>query len=186
MIDLLSYKSRPMSVLFPSSTLPAVMKRKISMSLLKISVLLPVLHRCFRHLIVNAGLSALADFGGDDFIDDLVQRICFRFYGSRASHVAHGAVANFLFYDFVTLIDPDKRGEGNQLALVLDTLAFVRKINGRKFHAFAADIIPDVEFCPVADGECPDIFPFLNPAVVDIPKLRTLAFWIPLSEFIAD
>src|SRR4051812_16281052 len=63
-------------------------------------------------------------------------------------------------------------------------IPFMRKINGRQIDFFAADIIPDIKFSPIAYRKRPDVFPFLNLSIIDIPKFRSLPFWIPLTEFI--
>src|SRR5260221_7052235 len=134
MIDLLSYNNLPMSVLFPSSTLPAVMNRKISMiTFLKISALLPVFHCSLRNFIVYPCFTSFTDFGCDNLINNFFNRIGIGFNGSRASHVTNRAVAHFFIYDFIALLDFDKRREGNQLTLVLKALALMSKIDRRKF-----------------------------------------------------
>eukprot|EP01136_Pigoraptor_vietnamica_P028814 Opistho-1_new@86698 len=67
---------------------------------------------------------------------------------------------------------------------MLQHFTVVSKVDRRQFYFFPAYIVPDIQFCPVADGEYPHIFSFVNTAVVCIPEFGTLQFGIPLSEFI--
>ncbi len=63
-------------------------------------------------------------------------------------------------------------------------ISFMGKINRWQFNFFPSYIIPDIEFCPVADWKNAHIFSFLNFTIVDIPEFWSLSFRIPLSEFI--
>src|SRR5687767_5560512 len=68
-----SYSSRPMRVLLPSSTEPAVASRSSSIPL-EISFLLAVFHGCLREAVVGPGGAPLGDAGGGHLGDDLRHR----------------------------------------------------------------------------------------------------------------
>src|SRR5688572_26045872 len=68
---------------------------------------------------------------------------------------------------------------------MLDYISFMRKIDRRQLDLFMTYIIPDIQFCPVTDGKHSYIFPFMNSTVINIPKLGSLQFWIPLSKLIS-
>src|SRR4051812_830959 len=108
-----SCSSRPISVLLPSSTLPAVMKRSTprwnasteatppgavramlippSFGMLEITFLLAALHGGFRGLVVHAGGAALGDGRQGRLGDDLGGGGGSRFHRAGAGDVAHGA-----------------------------------------------------------------------------------------------
>src|SRR5229473_8399178 len=110
-----SCSSRPISVLLPSSTLPAVMKRNtprsstaggfrsISPSKLisEVPLLLAPLHGGFRSLIVHARRPALGDRGQRRFGDDLGRRGSHGFHGTGAADVAHGAETHRKLFHFL-------------------------------------------------------------------------------------
>src|SRR5258707_6249838 len=119
MIDLLSYSKRPIKVLFPSSTLPAVIKRNMSIGIrsdrLKISALFSVLHRRFRDSIVDAGFPALAGLRRNDFNDAIVDHGGVGLHSSRARHIAHGTVADSFLWNFVAPLHFDNLSDPHQL-----------------------------------------------------------------------
>src|SRR3954451_16288302 len=107
---LASYRSRPISVDLPSSTLPAVASLKRSIAggsvrgwvrrayprtgPLEVALALAVFHRGVRGAVVGPGLAALRDVGGGDLLHDGLERAGPRAHGARAAHVADGAVAH--------------------------------------------------------------------------------------------
>src|SRR3712207_5640079 len=102
-----SYRSRPISVLLPSSTLPAVMKRRtprsstsvgggaaVSVAIghskqrrtsLEVSLSLAPLHRGLRRLIVHPRRAALGDLLDGGLADDLVDGRCLARHRARAA-----------------------------------------------------------------------------------------------------
>src|SRR5436190_23506030 len=69
---------------------------------------------------------------------------------------------------------------------MLDYFSLVRKIDGRQIYFFLSDIIPDIEFRPVADRKHPYVFAFVYPSIVNIPQFRSLKLGIPLAKLITD
>src|SRR6218665_2705684 len=67
---------------------------------------------------------------------------------------------------------------------MLEHFPFMRKINRRQFDFFPADVIPYIQFGPVADRKYPYIFSFVNFTVVEVPQFRTLQLGVPLAKFI--
>ena len=93
---LLSYNSRPMSVLLPSSTLPAVVKRRREfwvMSLMRSSEIpffFAVLHGGFAAFVIDPS-PAFRDAGRGHFCGDFLQRIGVAFNGAGDGQVTQGA-----------------------------------------------------------------------------------------------
>src|SRR4029079_10023782 len=164
---LLSKSKRPIRVLLPSSTLPAVINRKRSINVdLEITILFSVFHRCFGNFVVNACLSALTRAGKNYFINNVIQCPCIRFHRRRAGHVAHGAVAHIFRHDLVRFFQLDERRNRDELAFVRNDFAFMRKVNSGQFDLLTTYIIPDVQFGPVTYWKYPHIFPFLDLAIL--------------------
>src|SRR5919204_770697 len=104
-----SNSRRPMSVLFPSSTEPAVAMRSVlsrrsttesgwplpstSVSL-EVATALAVLHGRLADLVVGARLATLGDARGGDLVHHGLERLGVRLHGAGARHVAHRAVAH--------------------------------------------------------------------------------------------
>src|SRR3954451_21069861 len=101
-IDFASYSSRPISVDLPSSTEPAVARRRVSTSL-EVAGNLAVLHRGLARAVVRARLAPLRDPRGGDLGDDLVEGRRPRGDRPRAAHVADRAVADPLREDVLAL-----------------------------------------------------------------------------------
>src|SRR5437879_8980095 len=108
-----SCSSRPISVLLPSVTLPAVMKRNTPRSstaggfrsispsnlISEVSLLLAPLHGGFRSLIVHARRPALGDSGQHGLGDDLSRRRGGGLHRAGAADVTHGAEAHRQLFD---------------------------------------------------------------------------------------
>src|SRR6187549_1682681 len=72
-----------------------------------------------------------------------------------------------------------------QLPFMLYYFSFMRKIDRRQLDLLMAYIIPDIQFRPVTDRKYSYIFSFMNSTVINIPKLGSLQFWIPLPKLIS-
>src|SRR5437870_574487 len=95
-ICFVSYSSRPISVDLPSSTEPAVTRRRrlVSSCSLEVANALPVFHCRLRHAVVGARLSALGHPGGCDLVHDGLDRRGTAQHTAGAGHVADGAEAH--------------------------------------------------------------------------------------------
>src|SRR6267143_2131536 len=178
-----SCSSRPISVLLPSSTLPAVMKRNtprsstdsgfrsISPSKLisEVSLLLAPLHGGFRSLIVHARRPALGDSGQHGLGDDLSRRCGGGLHRAGATDVTDGAEAHRQLFQFLALARGSDVGNGHEQAV---------PAHG---EALALDVLPHIELRPVADGEHSHVFALRHAGVVEVPQLRALVLRIPLA-----
>src|SRR5580692_11594561 len=158
-----SKRSRPMSVLLPSSTDPMVAKRRRSMVSaptsappaggepgrvvmgLEVALALAVLHRRLREAVVGPGGPPLRDARTGDLADDLLHGVGARAHRARAGGVAHGAEAHGLLADLLGTTRGDPLAQGQQHAVALDHLALVRVVDRRQLDALAPDVLPDVE-----------------------------------------
>src|SRR5213083_122287 len=112
-MERVSCSSRPISVLLPSSTLPAVMKRNtpksstagavrsISPSKLisEVPLLLAPLHRGFRGLVVHARRPAFGDGRQRRLCDDLSRCCGGGFHRAGATDITHSSEAHRRFFD---------------------------------------------------------------------------------------
>src|SRR5258706_2914632 len=195
-----SCSSRPISVLLPSSTLPAVMNRStprsseawalrsISPSKLisGVGFLLAPLHGGFRSLIVHARRPALGDRGQRRLGDDLGGRRGGGFHRAGATYVANGAEAHrelFHFLAFARRSDVANRNEQAVSAHDGPAVGIIDRGHGKPFER---DVLPYVELGPVADGEYTHVLALRHAGVVKTPQLRALVLRVPLAEFVAE
>ena len=136
---LLSYSKRPIKVLLPSSTLPAVINLSMSINVvcslfvclcsspcnlypatcnLKISILLSVFHSGFRHFIINTCFAPFTCFGGYYFADNILYGRSVGSHSRGAGHIAHCAVAHFFLYNYIRCINPYKIGYCHVLSFI--------------------------------------------------------------------
>src|SRR5260221_451145 len=157
-IALVSYSSRPISVLLPSSTLPALEKRSMPVSTgdmvsiadtLKVSFLLAQLHRSFRCLVVHARSASFRDAGRRGFDDDLLRIGRVGFHRAGAGHVSHGTKPHRNRFDGLACLRLHQLGHRQQAAGPAHHVAPVRVIDRRNLQLFALDVLPHVELCPV-------------------------------------
>src|SRR5690606_27272326 len=80
----------------------------------------------------------------------------------------------------------DERGERHQPTVAEQALPFVGVVDARHLDAFVADVVPDIEFCPVAQRKDPNVLPPLHASVQDVPYLRPLSPRFPTAEAVAD
>ena len=87
-----------------------------------------------------------------------------------------------------TFRSPSRRrqlGHGHQQALALDHLALVRVVERRQGDLLALDVLPHVQFGPVADREHAEMLAGLQPGVEQRPQLGPLGLGLPLAEAVA-
>src|SRR5689334_17747044 len=115
----------------------------------EIPVLLPVLHSRLRQAVVEAGGASFADLGREDVLDNILHGLGAALHGGGAGSVAYGAEADVADRGHIAGIEPDMRGDGEQLAARRNhTVAGMREIDIREFDVFAADIVPHIQFGP--------------------------------------
>ena len=74
----------------------------------------------------------------------------------------------------------------DQLSVDVDNRSFFGKIQWNDRNIFQTDILPDVQFGPVAQREYTNTFSFTDTGIVYVPKFRTLVFGIPLVKFVTE
>ena len=109
------------------------------------------------------------------------------FDDAGAGHVADGAASDEAFFEgfSVVVVAGEVVGVGEQDAVAVDGEAFVGEVDGRYRDVFLEDVLPDVQFGPVAEGEDSEVFAVVAAAVVEVPEFRSLVFGVPLAEFVS-
>src|SRR5438105_6599739 len=195
-----SCSSRPISVLLPSSTLPAETKRNtprsstasgfrsISPSKLisEVAFLLAPLHGGFRSLIVHARRPALGDSGQHGLGDDLSRRCGGGLHRAGATDVTHGAEAHRQLFQFRALARDTDGGNRHEQAVPAHDGPAVRIVDRGHGEPLALDVLPDVELGPIADREHAHVLALRHPRVVQVPQLGPLVLRVPLAELVAE
>src|SRR6478609_7084476 len=178
--DLESCSSRPTRVDLPSSTEPAVARRKMVLisrspclgapakyrsegraenfvGSSEVALLLAVLHGGLGDPVVSARGAALGQGRGGHLDDDLGVRARRGLDGPGARHVADGAVAHEARLDGLVVSRSAHRTDGEPHAVALEDLALVGVVERRERDVLAVDVAPDVDLGPVADREDADV-----------------------------
>ena len=74
----------------------------------------------------------------------------------------------------------------DQRSISLDNRANVGQIERYNGDVFQMDVLPDIQFGPVAQREYANTFTFVQFAVVNVPQLRPLILRVPLMLAIAE
>src|SRR5438477_7595014 len=177
-----------MSVDLPSSTEPAVTRRRssVSRSSLEVANALPVLHRGLAHAVVGARFATLRHARGRDLAHDLVDRRRLADDAAGARHVADGAEAHARAERLLVGKALDETGDRVQHPVALEHVALVREVDRRQLEALARDVLPHVELGPVRDREHADVLALADARVVEVPQLGPLRAGIPLPEVVAE
>src|SRR5467141_777819 len=194
-----SCSSRPISVLLPSSTLPAVMKRNTPRSstagvrsispskvISEVSFLLAPFHGGFRGLVVHARRPALGDRGQRRLGDDLGGCCRGGFHRAGAADVADGTKAYRQLFDGLPFARRGDVRDRQEEAVPAHDGPAVRIINGGNGEPLARDVLPDVELGPVADREHAHVLALRHSRVVQAPELGSLVLRVPLAELVAE
>ena len=64
-------------------------------------------------------------------------------------------------------------------AISIDDWAFGGKIEWHNGNLFKVNVLPDVQFSPIGQGEYPDLLSHVVFRVVDIPQFGPLVLWVP-------
>src|SRR6267143_1683305 len=188
-----SYSSRPMSVLLPSSTLPAVAnlsgcinRDRPYFSHLEVPLLLPSLHGGFRRLVVHPRRAALGQPRNPGFFDDFFCIESIGFDRASAADISDRAEAHRdLFHRFPRPWRRNRRHRNEQAAATHDRTA-MHVVDRGHVQALALDVLPDVELGPVADREHAHVLAGMHARVVQAPELGPLVARVPLAEFVAQ
>src|SRR3954452_686661 len=178
-----------MRVDLPSSTEPAVAKRRSSISsraASEVALALAVLHRSLGEAVVGAGRAAFGQPRDGDLGDDLVVGRRRRLDRAGDRHVADGAVADADPLHLLALARRRVRTDGEPHAVALEDLTLVREVDRRQLDLLVGEVLPDVELGPVAEREDPDVLALVVPAVGEVPELRPLVLGVPLPELVAE
>src|SRR3984885_1065664 len=199
-----SKRSRPMRVLFPSSTDPMVAKRSRSMVStpssgppaggepgnvvmgLEVPLALAVFHGGLREAVVRPRCSALGDPRRRDLADDPLDRVGRGAHCTSAGRITDGTEAHRLLADLFATLGAHPFAESQEHAVALEYFSFVRVIDGRKLDALAPDVLPDVELGPIRQRKRAEVFAWAHTALIQLPQLRSLRFGIPLPERIPE
>src|SRR3954470_5493861 len=192
---LVSYSNRPINVLFPSSTLPALLKRSMPVSTgemfsiadtLEISFLFAQLHGRLGSLIIHSGSAALRYPGHRRLGDDFCRRCGNGLHWTRARHVPDRAESNrHTFHHFICFWLYQVRYR-QQSAGPAHHITTVCEIDRRHAQTLTLDVLPDIQLGPVADWKNADVFALVHTRVVKAPKFRSLVLGIPLAKLIAE
>src|SRR3954453_20239066 len=194
-IALASCSSRPISVALPSSTEPAVARRRRSDRAtppcplplpLEVPGNLAVLHRGFAHAVVRARLAALRDLRRRDLRDHVVQRGRGRRDRAGAAHVADRPIADAGAEGLLPVDQLDVGRQRIEHAVAAEHLALVGEVDRRDLEALPGDVLPDVKLGPVAEREQADVLAAPDAPVVDAPQLGELAAGGPLTEGVGE
>ncbi|MEN9682098.1 MAG: hypothetical protein RLZZ627_1991, partial [Pseudomonadota bacterium] len=133
---------------------------------------------------------AALSFGGggeEHFLNDFRERRCGGFDGAGQGIAAQGPEADGSDLGGFTGL------EGHALVIDHDegTVSFHDgawrcEIERDDWNVLKIDVLPDIELGPVRQRENANTFAFVDLAVVDIPKFRTLVFGIPAVIFVSE
>src|SRR5258707_11609183 len=112
--DLASYSSRPIRVLLPSSTEPAVVRRRRSARMSEVSLALAVLHGRLGDPVVGPGSTPFGQPGDGHLGDDVGHGGGGGFHGAGAGHVADGPVPDHSFEGLLTRTELDVGPDGKE------------------------------------------------------------------------
>ena len=74
----------------------------------------------------------------------------------------------------------------DELAVDFHGGTFLGVVEGYDGNVLEADVLPDVEFRPVGEGEHADALALVYAGIVDVPEFRTLVLGVPLVELVAE
>src|SRR4029453_7180739 len=153
---------------------------------LEVAVLLAVFHGCLGDAVICSGGATFGQGGGSDFNYDVGHGAGIGLDGTRAGHVAHGAVANQLGDDFLVRQRFGNLAYRTPHAVAGENLTLVGVVQAGELDVLTLDVAPDVQLGPVADGERTDVLAHGVAAVVQVPQLRALVARVPLTEFVTQ
>ena len=80
----------------------------------------------------------------------------------------------------------DELSDREPHAVAQDDVALVGEVDRRQIHLLALDVLPDVEFGPVREGEGAHVLAGIHLALVELPEFGALLARVPLAERVAE
>ena len=154
--------------------------------ILEVTLTLFLLHGAFLVKVDDPG--GAFGFGfGHHFFNDFFNAVSFRFNGTGkwiTSQSSKANCANFLlcryFWRHAVIVNK------NEIAINIDNISGGRIIEWYNGNVFFADLLPDIQLCPVGDRKDPDTFTLVNFSIIEVPEFRPLIFGIPLMGTITE
>src|SRR4029434_7915428 len=87
--------------------------------------------------------------------------------------------------DLLTGFGRNEVVHGQPLSVSANAPPFMAEVDPGNFKSLFADILPDVQFRPVAQREDTHVFAGVKSGIVEVPDLRALILRVPLTESIA-
>lgn len=154
-------------------------------SFLEIPLAFFVFHGAFAVFVDGAGV-AFGFAGGGDFGDDVVDGRRVGFDAAGAQLAADGAVADAAFFDDFAGGGFDEVVGLDPHAAAADDGAFAGEVEVDEFDVFELDVLPDVEFGPVGEGEDAEAFAGVVAGVEESPEFGALVFGVPDLVAVAE
>src|SRR3954470_4861319 len=193
-----------MSVLLPSSTLPQVRKRSNSFfwwraryvwmsswprstaCISEVPLSLLLLHRP-RLVVVDHPALPLGVLREQHLLDDFRQRRRVALDRPRERVAAQRAEPHPLHHRLLAGPQPHPLVvHHDERAVALDDRADVGEVERHDGDTLQVDVLPDVQFGPVAQREGADALAVVHLAVVQVPELRPLVLRVPLVQAVAE
>ena len=152
---------------------------------LEISFTLLLFHRSIL-VEINYTRGALALCGSHHFLHDFLNRIGFALDGTSERPASEGAEADFPHLNLVfVLFRQAFIVWHDELPVHFHDRTLFSEVQRYDGDVFKADILPNVQLCPVAQREHAYAFALVDTSVINVPEFRTLVFGIPLLKLIA-
>src|SRR5450755_2721849 len=164
-----SKSSRPIRVLFPSSTDPMVAKRSRSM------VSAP-----------SSGPPAGGELGCVGIVLEVPLALAVLHGRLGEAVVAPGGLAHGGHLDGLVALGLDPLALGQEHAVALDDPAFMGVVDRRQGDALTADVLPDVELGEVREREGAQVLARPHAALVELPQFGALPLGVPLAERVPE
>ena len=153
---------------------------------LKISFAFFLLHAGFL-VEVNHTSCTFALCGSHHFLHNLFYCVSFTFYRSCERPASKSTETYFFHLYFVlVLFRQTVVVRHNELSVEVDDRSFLCKVQWNNRNILKTYVLPYIKFGPVAQREHTDAFSFSDAGIINVPKLRTLVFRVPLVEFISE
>ncbi len=136
-------------------------------------------------MVDDAG-GTFRDADGHHFLDDCENGIRVGPDGAGAGITTEGAEPAPDHLGMFPGLKGDGAAHGDELVVADDHFAVVGKIHGNHGDFLEVDVLPDIQFGPVGQGEDADRLPLVDTGVVQVPQFGALVAGIPLAELVAE